>query len=163
MKVYIAADHAGFALKGVLITYIEGLGYDVEDCGAFTLDQGDDYPDFVKAAAKKLSDDVSAGDAQNRAIVLGASGQGEAIVANRFNGVRAALYYGKAATEQTDMTGVKLDMVASTRFHNDVNALSLGARFISQEEAKRAVREFLETPFSKEARHIRRIKKIEIN
>lgn len=161
MKVIFAADHAGFTLKQALILFIQKLGYTVEDCGAFSLDTSDDYPDFITVAAKKLSNDVAAGKIDSRAIVIGASGQGEAMAANRFKGVRAALYYGKAAHEQTDMSGKNLDIVSSARFHNDVNALSLGARFLSEEEAKSAVKEFLETPFSGEERHLRRIKKID--
>ena len=156
MKVYFAADHAGFELKQVLINYVRGeLGCDVEDCGALTLDPSNDYPDIVARAAQKLSQDAAQG-IENRAIVIGASGQGEAMAANRFKGVRCALYYGPAAGEQTDMSGHELDMIASVREHNNANALSLGARFISAPEAREAVKKWLETGFSGDPRHARR-------
>ncbi len=161
MKIYIAADHAGFTLKQALIPYIKECGGQVEDCGAFSLDKDDDYPDFMKAAASKLSADVISGKADSRAVLIGASGQGEAIVPNRFKGVRCALYYGAPAKTQTDMSGKMLDMITSVREHNDANALSLGARFLTEDEAKAAVKHFLETPFSGEARHLRRIQKID--
>lgn len=158
MKVYFAADHAGFTLKQELITFVRGeLGLEVEDCGAFALDPNDDYPQLIAAAARSLSRDAAAG-IENRAIVLGASGQGEAMAANRFKGVRCALYYGAPRAPQIDAGGKSLDMIASAREHNDANALSLGARFISVDEAKGVVKSWLETSFSGEARHARRIK-----
>lgn len=147
MKIYFASDHAGFELKGILMEMVETeLGLEVEDCGAFAQNDDDDYPEFVKVAAKYVSE----GEGEAIAIILGGSGQGEAIVANRFPGVRAALYYGGP-----------LDIVTLGREHNDSNILSLGARFISEEEAREAVRLWLDTPFSGEARHERRIAMIE--
>src|ERR1700709_2564292 len=93
MKVYFASDHAGFDTKNKLVEYVrDHLKCEVEDCGALVDDPQDDYPGIVAVAAKKLSEDVAAGK-DSRAIVAGASGQGEAIVANRFKGVRCALYY----------------------------------------------------------------------
>lgn len=164
MKVYFASDHAGFEIKNQLLAFVrDELGYEVEDCGAHTFDANDDYPAIIADAARKLSRDAMSG-IDNRAIVAGASGQGEAIVANRFKGVRCALYYGKAMREQKDMSGKQLNMLASSREHNNANALSLGLRFLSLEEAKEAVREWLATSFSGEERHARRIKQIdEIN
>ncbi|QQG37855.1 MAG: RpiB/LacA/LacB family sugar-phosphate isomerase [Candidatus Kaiserbacteria bacterium] len=159
MKIYFAADHAGFELKNALIEYVRTLGHEAEDCGAFAFDKDDDYPHFIAAAAKKLSDDARSG-VESRAIVLGASGQGEAIVANRFRGVRCALYYG-AAGVQKDAGGTSLDMIASTREHNDSNALSLGARFIRESEAKEVVAAWLDRAFPGEERHVRRIKQID--
>lgn len=155
MKIYFAADHAGFELKNELIAYVRELGHEAEDCGAQSLDPNDDYPGIIAAAARKLSNDAAAG-IENRAIVLGGSGQGEAIAANRFVGVRCAVYYGPAGA-QTDADGASLDMIASTRQHNDANALSLAARFLSQEEAKAAVAAWLAAPFSSVERHVRRI------
>ena len=161
MKIYFASDHAGFEMKNQLLAYVrDELGHEVEDCGAFSLDTNDDYPAIIANAARKLSADALEGT-DSRAIVAGASGQGEAMVANRFRGVRCALYYGPAAKEQTDASGKSLDMIASTREHNDANALSLGLRFVSLEEAKRAVSTFLSTPFSSEERHARRIGQID--
>jgi ribose 5-phosphate isomerase B len=161
MKVYFASDHAGFEIKNQLLAYVrDELGAEVEDCGAFEYDKNDDYPAIIAAAARKLSADVFSGE-DSRAIVAGASGQGEAMVANRFKGVRCALYYGAAAKEQTDESGKNLDMLASTREHNNANALSLGLRFLSLDEAKAAVKEWLAAPFPGEERHARRAKQID--
>ncbi len=157
MKIIFAADHAGFALKEALKASVALLGYEVEDVGAFSLDPADDYVPFIRAAAKAVAKDPD----NTRALVIGASGQGEAIVANRIKGVRCALYYGKPSRMQTDMEGTELDMIASTRMHNDTNALSLGARFISGEDAQSAVTEWLQIPFSNAERHLRRIKEID--
>lgn len=145
MKVYLASDHAGFELKKLLAPYLSDKGLEPVDCGAFAYDENDDYPLFIAEAARQLEADPS-----SRAIVIGGSGTGEAIVANRFPGVRAAVYYG----------GVP-DIVRLAREHNDANVLSLGARFVHDDDAKAAVALFLETPFSGEARHERRIGEIE--
>lgn len=161
MKVYFASDHAGFETKNLLVAFVrDELGAEVEDCGALSFDANDDYPTIIAGAAQKLAADVAAGK-DSRAIIGGASGQGEAMVANRFKGVRCALYYGSAGKEQTDLSGKDLDMIASARQHNNANALSLGFRFLSADEAKEAVRIFLSTPFSDEERHARRIKQID--
>ncbi|MHB1086986.1 MAG: RpiB/LacA/LacB family sugar-phosphate isomerase [Minisyncoccota bacterium] len=161
MRVYFASDHAGFELKNKLIEFVrDTLGADVQDCGAHELDTSDDYPRIIASAAKRLSSDVSQG-IDSRAVLLGGSGQGEAMVANRFKGVRAALYYGEAKAPQTDVAGKRLDMIASVREHNDANALSLGARFLSLEEAQDAVRRWLETSFSGDERHARRVADID--
>jgi len=157
--IYFAADHTGFELKNTLMSFVrDQVGYEVEDCGAYEENIEDDYPQIVATAARHVSQNPTS----NRAIVLGASGQGEAIVANRFQGVRAVVYYGEPSEEtQTDASGKQLSLIASTREHNDANVLSLGARFLSVEEAKRAVRIWLETSFPKDARHVRRINQIE--
>jgi ribose 5-phosphate isomerase B len=145
MKVYVAADHAGFELKEKLKVFVGGLGYVVEDCGAHSLDAGDDYPDFVSVCAQKVANDTD-----SRGIVLGGSGEGEAMDANRVVGVRACEYYGGTT-----------DIVRISREHNDANILSLGARFVTEDEACAAVQIFLETPFSGEERHVRRIEKLD--
>ncbi|MDO8576522.1 MAG: RpiB/LacA/LacB family sugar-phosphate isomerase [bacterium] len=170
MKVYFASDHAGFETKNALVEYVRSLGYEVEDCGAHTFDKDDDYPGIIASAAQKLSEDVRRG-MDSRAIVAGASGQGEAMVANRFTGVRCALYYGPATAlasdgqwtpvEQTDMSGKTLDILSSTREHNDANALSLGLRFLTLEQAKDTVKKWLAVPFPGEERHSRRIRAID--
>ena len=161
MKVYFAADHAGFAQKNELLNFARGeLGFEVEDCGAYRDDPADDYPEIIASAARKLAADVAVG-LESRAVLLGASGEGEAMVANRFKGVRCALYYGYAARAQKDLSGNELDILASTRKHNDANALSLGARFLTTDEAKEALRIWFATPFSGEERHTRRIKQID--
>jgi ribose 5-phosphate isomerase B len=157
MKVYFAADHAGFPLKEILKPYVASLGYEVEDVGAHVLDVSDDYVPFMKAIAEK----VSARPEDTRAITIGASGQGEALVPNRYKRVRAIVYYGPAAHPQTDAEGKVLDIISSSREHNNANVLSLGARFLTEEEAKTAVKRWLETPFGNGERHARRIRMID--
>ena len=141
--IYIASDHAGFELKNLLVEYLKAKGLEVEDIGASLYDKDDDYPDFIYPCAVK----VAASD-KNRGIVIGASGQGEALVANKAKGARAALYYGG-----------NLDIIKLSRQHNNSNILSLGARFVSPNEAKQAVDLWLATEFEG-GRHERRIKKI---
>lgn len=144
--IYLASDHAGFELKEKLKSWLQGLGYAVKDMGAFKLKPDDDYPDFIRLAAEAVSKDP-----QNaRAIIFGFSGQGEAMAANRFKGVRAAVYY-----------GLNEEIVKLSREHNNVNVLSLGAGFLGEAEAKEAVRIWLETKFTEEERHLRRINKID--
>jgi len=142
--IYLATDHAGFDLKEKIKAYLGELGMQVEDMGAFSVDPDDDYPDFVILAAQKVAEDPE----HNKGIVLGGSGQGEAIVANKIKGVRALLYYGGS-----------MDIVKLARQHNDANVLSLGARFVTEEEAKKAVKLWLETSFEG-GRHQRRVDKI---
>ncbi len=158
--IYLATDHAGFELKNVLIEYVKELGHEPHDCGALEYDVTDDYPPLIASAARKLSEDASAGK-ESHAIVIGASGQGEAMVANRFKGVRCALYYGAPKSSQIDAAGKELSMLQSTRIHNNANALSLGARFLTEAEAKEAVRIWLDTTFSGEERHARRVQQID--
>ena len=158
MHVFFATDHAGFELKEVLLAFVrDELGYEVRDFGAYEYDEYDDYPDFVIPLAKAISDtrDGVLG------IVLGASGQGEAMVANRFEGVRAAVFYGESAVTQTDVSGEELGMLASTRQHNNANVLSIGARFVDAHTAKTSVRTWLAQSFNNEERHLRRIAKID--
>ena len=142
--IYLATDHAGFELKEKIKKFLTKEGYQVQDCGAYTLDPNDDYPDFISKAAEAVSKNP-----EDKAIILGGSGQGEAIVANKFPRVRAAVYYGGQS-----------EMPKLTREHNDSNILSLGARFLTEEEACNAVKLFLDTPFSNEERHNKRINKI---
>lgn len=161
MKIYIGADHAGFELKGILKKYLFSLGHDVEDKGAFKFDETDDYPDFARPVAA----DVSRYSEATRGIIIGGSGQGEAMVANRFKEVRAVVFYGpKIPLTAADVNGRKSDdpyeIVKLARSHNDANILSIGARFLSEEETKRAVDIFLETSFEG-GRHERRVKKID--
>ena len=145
MKIYIGSDHAGYELKEKLKIFIEAQKLEVVDKGAFSMNPIDDYPDFIIPVAEEVGKDH-----ESRGIVLGGSGEGEQIAANKIDGVRALEYYGG-----------NLNVVKLARQHNDANILSLGARFINEEEAKDAVLIFLNTPFSGDERHIRRINKIE--
>lgn len=158
-KVYFASDHAGFALKNALIAHVRTLGYDVEDLGATSHDPEDDYPDYMTPLAKRVASEPDA-----RGIIVGGSGQGEAMCANRVSGIRAAVFYGPMrVSEALDIEGGHsedgFDAVRLPRRHNDANVLSIGARFVSGNEADEAVRLFLETPFSEAPRHVRRIAK----
>lgn len=149
MKIYIASDHAGFELKEALIDHLRLKGIDVEDMGPHEFDRNDDYPDFIYPCALRVAESRSQGKLDILGIVIGASGQGEAIVANKVKGARAALYYGG-----------NLDIVRKSKTHNSANMLSLGASFLSEKEAKEAVDLWLNTRFSGEERHERRIGKI---
>ncbi|HUD03946.1 MAG TPA: RpiB/LacA/LacB family sugar-phosphate isomerase, partial [Candidatus Paceibacterota bacterium] len=120
------------------------LGYDVRDCGAKEYNPEDDYPDFIIPVAKEVSHDPS----HLLGIVIGGSGQGEAMCANKVYGIRAAVYYGG-----------NTDIIRLSREHNDANVLSLGARFINPEDAKAVTKLWLDTKFSGAERHKRRIHK----
>ena len=147
MKIFLATDHAGFEMKEALAAFVKkDLGHEVVDLGAHTFDPLDDYPDFIALAAGEVSRDPKGAFG----IVLGGSGEGEAMVANRFKNVRCTVYYGGS-----------LDIIRLSREHNDANILALGARLLSIDEAKSAVKLWLETKFSGDERHVRRIKKIE--
>ncbi|MFC1757049.1 RpiB/LacA/LacB family sugar-phosphate isomerase [Patescibacteria group bacterium] len=149
MRIYLAADHAGFKLKEEIKKFLSDLGHDVKDFGAFEEDEKDDYPDFMIPLAEEISKDPE----NTKGILFGGSGQGEAIVANRFKGVRAVVYYGGEE-----------EIVKLAREHNNANVLSLGARFVSIDEAENAVKIFLETTFDsggENERHLRRINKID--
>lgn len=146
-KIHLSTDHAGFPVKEVVKNHLDQAGYTVIDHGAVELVDTDDYPDFIHPAAKAVSNEP-----ESRGIIFGHSGQGEAMVANRYQGVRAAVYYG------SDPEILKL-----SREHNDANVLSLGAGFLSQDEVIDAIDQWIETDFTEETRHERRIKKIDEN
>jgi ribose 5-phosphate isomerase B len=158
-KIYLACDHAGFHLKETFVEHLALLGHEVEDCGAFEHNVDDDYPDFVTPLAKRIANSADA-----VGIIFAGSGQGEAMCANRVPGVRAAVFYGEvSANDVLNKEGGHsedgYDIVRLSRRHNNANVLSIGARFVSVNEATEAVKLFLETSFSKDARHIRRIEK----
>lgn len=142
MKIYLATDHAGFELKEKVKVFLQGQEHDVEDCGAFSFDKNDDYPDFINLAAEKVSKNQG-----SLGIVFGKSGAGEAIVANKSKGIRA-------------IVGFNIESVRLARKHNDANILSIGSAFVAEKEANELVLLFINTPFSGEERHIRRIEKI---
>ncbi len=142
MKVYLAADHAGFNLKEEIKNYLSSKGVGVEDCGNFEKVEDDDYPDFISKAAEKVSSDPNA-----KGIVFGKSGAGECIVANKFQNVRAIVAFNN-------------ENVQLSRDHNDANILCLGSQFTDFETVKQMVDIFLNTPFSNNERHMRRLSKI---
>lgn len=145
MTIHIATDHAGYGLKEHLKSFLYAQGHQVTDHGAFVFDVNDDYPDFVISCAQAV-----AKDSESFGIVIGGSGQGEAVVANKISGIRAGVYYGG-----------DLELVKLMRQHNNANILSLGARFITNDQAENAVTIFLETNFSNDERHVRRLEKLE--
>jgi ribose 5-phosphate isomerase B len=139
VRVYIGSDHAGFDLKAHLMGELTADGHEVVDLGPETYDADDDYPPYCTATGER-----TVADPGSLGIVIGGSGNGEAIAANKVAGVRAAL----AWNEQT---------ARLAREHNDANVISLGARMHPVEEATRFVELFLTTPFSGVERHARRI------
>jgi ribose 5-phosphate isomerase B len=147
--IHIGADHAGFEMKEEIIRFLEQKHYEVVDHGAYELDPEDDYPDFILPVAVAVAE-----DSQSRGIILGGSGQGEAIVANRVMGIRAVVFYGEPV-------GSDESIIELSRQHNNANVLSLGARFLSEEEAIESVDQWMDTAFSEEERHTRRIQKID--
>lgn len=160
MKVYLGTDHAGLELKNKIKDFLEKKGYEVVDYGPFEYDKNDDYPDFVGRAAEGVSKDPG-----SRGIVLGGSGQGEAMVSNKYKGVRCAVFYTPAIPPgAADAEGRRsedpFEMIRLTREHNNANMLSLGARFLKEEDMLKAVELFLELPFPGDERHQRRIDKI---
>ena len=146
MQVFLATDHAGYELKEFVKNYLINLEYEVIDCGAYELDPVDDYPDYIIPAAKKVANNI-----ESRGIIFGGSGQGEAMAANRVNGVRAALYYGGS-----------LDIVKLSRTHNNANILSIGARFLSYEKTIEVISLWIKEPFEG-GRHLNRISKLDKN
>ncbi|GAB2835764.1 ribose-5-phosphate isomerase [Actinocorallia aurea] len=139
MRVFLGSDHAGFELKEHLVGWLKAAGHEVVDCGPEVYDAVDDYPPFVLRAAEG-----TAAESKSLGIVLGGSGNGEAIAANKVKGIRAALVWSE-------------DTATLAREHNDANVISIGARQHTLEEATRFVELFLATPYSDEARHTRRI------
>jgi ribose 5-phosphate isomerase B len=142
MKVYIASDHAGYWLKESLKEDLRSWGHEVEDLGNLQYDASDDYPDFVIPLAEKVSEDRG-----SLGVVIGRSGNGEAIAANKVRGIRAAL----CLTEE---------MAKKARENNNANVLSLGSDFVDEYRAEKILGIFVDTPFPEEDRHKRRIDKI---
>lgn len=145
MKIHLATDHAGLELKNSIKTYLMEKGHNVTDHGAHEYDALDDYPDFIFPCAKAV-----AADPESRGIILGGSGQGEAMAANRIKGVRAAVFYNGPE-----------EIVKLSREHNDSNILSLGARFMTETEIHDVIEMWLAEPFEG-GRHQRRIEKLDM-
>ena len=160
-KVGLTTDHAGFEQIKQLREYLTAMGYECIYYGPATLSMGDDYPDYVRPAALAL-----AKGEVDMAVIMGGSGQGEAMVANRVPGVRCALYYGPAAALSTidaegRMAADQYENLRLSRQHNNANMLSVAARFVSQPDIEKAVDVWLETTFSGTERHVRRVAKID--
>lgn len=141
---FLAADHAGFELKEKIKAYLSKHQIPFKDMGAFEFDKDDDYPDFAYAAAKGVSEDPN----HNSAILICGSGAGMSITANKVKAVYCAQVWQK-------------DLARSAREHNNVNAIALAARYISEEEAILSVAEFLKANGKTEGRHKRRFRKIQ--
>lgn len=161
MRIALATDHAGFEQLKELKTYLESMGHDCQDFGPRAFDAADDYPDFIFPAARA----VAGGDCE-AAIIMGGSGQGEAMAANRVKGVRCTLFYAPArAKAAIDAEGRTSDdpyeILRLSRQHNHANVLSLSGRFLSLEEMKQAVQVWLSTPYDPAARHSRRVRKLD--
>ncbi|MFI0411277.1 ribose-5-phosphate isomerase [Actinomadura sp. 3N508] len=139
MRVFLGTDHAGFELKEHLVSWLKENGHEAVDCGAFAYDAVDDYPPFVLRAAER-----TAAEPGTLGVVIGGSGNGEAIAANKVKGVRAALVWNE-------------DTARLAREHNDANVISIGARQHDLATATRFLELFIETPYSGEQRHTRRI------
>ena len=144
MKIHVATDHAGLELKNSIREYLIDKGHDVTDHGAHEYDALDDYPDFIFPCAQAV-----AADPESRGIILGGSGQGEAMAANRIKGVRAAVFYNGPG-----------EIVKLSREHNNANILSLGARFMTEDEIHDIINMWLNEPFGG-GRHQRRIDKLD--
>jgi ribose 5-phosphate isomerase B len=161
MHIALATDHAGFEQLKLLQAYLESLGHSCHNFGPQEFNPNDDYPDFIRLAAQGVGSNEF-----ERGIILGGSGQGEAMTANRVHGVRCALFYGPVVplrvidaegTESRDPYAI----VRLSREHNNANMLSLAARFVSLEDMKNVIKIWLETGFSDNERHQRRIEKID--
>jgi ribose 5-phosphate isomerase B len=144
MNVYLSTDHGGFEMKEAIKKHLEQRGISIVDCGAHSFDGNDDYPDFIIPMAEKV-----AGDSGSLGVVLGRSGNGEAIASNKVKGVRCALC-------MTD------EMARKAREHNNANVLALGGDYVDLEASKRITDIFIDTPYGEEARHARRIDKISV-
>lgn len=161
MRIAVTTDHTGFGILQQLKPFLQSLGHECVDFGPQSLNPDDDYPDFMFPAAKA----VASGDCEV-GIILGGSGQGEAMAANRVKGARCALFYGPVTAKtaidaEGHLSDDPYEILKLSRQHNHANILSLSARFLSLEEMKTAVKIWLETPFSNEERHTRRIRKLD--
>ena len=146
MKIFIGADHRGFELKEKIKKWLSELDREFEDCGAYEYDKDDDYPDFAKAVAKSV---LGHSMSKSRGILICGSGVGVTITANRFKGIRAAL-------------GFNPNQIRDSVNDEDANILAISANYTQENEVREIVKSFLETKFSGEERHIRRINKLDV-
>jgi ribose 5-phosphate isomerase B len=161
MKIALATDHTGLEQIKQLQAYLESLGHSCHNFGPQEFLPDDDYPDFIRPAAEA----VGSGEYE-RGIIIGGSGQGEAMVANRVEGVRCAVFYGpvvplRAVDAKGRQSRDPYEIVRLSRQHNNANILSIAARFVDLEDMKQVVNLWLKTEFSGEERHRRRIEKID--
>ncbi|MDO8619290.1 MAG: RpiB/LacA/LacB family sugar-phosphate isomerase [Candidatus Daviesbacteria bacterium] len=162
MKVYLATDHTGFEIKNKAKDFLTKAGYEVEDCGAHELNPADDYPDLIGKAAEMVSKDPD----NSMGIIFGGSGQGEAMVANKYKGVRCAVFYAPVLPVQAiNIEGTQstdpFEMLKLTREHNGANMLSIGIRFLKEEDILKAIELWLKSSPPTNERHMRRIDKIQ--
>lgn len=146
MQLHLATDHAGFEHKEAVAAWLEGEGFSIVDHGAHTYEPLDDFPDYIGHAAQA----VSRAPVQARGIIFGGSGQGEAMAANRFANVRAAVFYGGDP-----------EIVRLSRAHNDANVLSIGARFVGIDLSKQVIWDWLHTAAAPDPKYTRRNQKLE--
>lgn len=161
MTIALSTDHTGLEQLKELQDFLEELGYDCRNFGPSQLKPDDDYPDYITPAAKA----VAAGDCQF-GIILGGSGQGEAMAANRVKGARCAVFYGPAVPRKVvDISGRvshdPYEIARLSRLHNNANMISLAARFVSLEDMKNVIKLWLQTDYANEERHQRRIEKLD--
>ncbi len=161
MKIALSTDHAGFEALQTLKDFLVSKGHEILDFGPKAFEPDDDYPDLIAPAAQAVAN----GEAE-RGIIMGSSGQGEAMVANRIKGVRCALYYGPATPPgAVDAYGSvakdQFEILRLSREHNNANMLSLAARFLSSAEIESAVSIWLDAPFTGVERHARRVQKLD--
>lgn len=148
--IHLATDHAGYVYKEFIKTHLVELGYKIVDHGAYEFDPEDDYPKFVNLAAEA----VSKANDDTVAIILGGSGQGEAMAASRYENIRTTVCYGGEMAKE---------IVKAGKEHNNANVLSLGARFIEEKDVLELVDVWLTTEFSKDERHVRRLSQLKQN
>lgn len=160
MRIALATDHAGYEQLKDIQEYLESLGHECRNFGPDSLNPADDYPTFIFQAARA----VASGEYE-RAVIMGGSGQGEAMAANRFKNIRCAIFYGPSVAKKVvDIEGRisrnPYEIIKLSRQHNDSNVLSLAARFVSLQDMKQATKLWLETPFGAAERHKRRIEEL---
>ena len=161
MKIAVTTDHAGFEALQQLKEFLQSAGHEVVDFGPKSFDADDDYPDFMFPAAHAV-----AGGECEAGIILGGSGQGEAMAANRVRGVRCTLFYGPvvaktAVDAEGNMSDDPYEILKLSRQHNHANVLSLSGRFLTLDEMKQAITTWLATPYSDAERHARRVHKLD--
>lgn len=161
MKVHLGTDHAGFEFKEKIKQFLVELGHEPVDHGAFSYDKDDDYPDFIRPAAEGVANNPG-----SMGIIIGGTGFGEAMCANRVKGARSMVFYGPMLSQgAVDAEGRQssdpYELIKLSRTHNNANIISLGMRFLTQDQAKEAIQKFLEISFPGDERHARRVSKLD--